>query len=235
MFPTSSRLSDRAETVHFIEQAASKPGTRAHSLTVLVLGERKAVRPQDIHTFLRRQHSEDVSSLFPLHPYEWRWAWSLVRESGRKKNKAEGFLFYFFTLLPEIKCVWPDVGIPLMMNKSWDARSWSGHWPRTSLWAWPPGTPLLVWWLSPWPAHLPLPPPLPSLNNNSQLCCQAGLVRRPCALSLSLAARTCPSRVKGKNKESGKGVGLRGSLKCHWSFLLFSSSHRWQWDELLKK
>lgn len=210
MFPTSSRLSGMAETLCFTEQAASKPGTQAHSLTAPVLGKRKAVGPQNMRAFLRRQCSEDVSSLFPLRPCEWRWAWSLVRGSGREKNKAEGFLFYFFTLLPEVKCVWTDVGIPLMMNKSWDVRSWSGHWPGTSsLRAWPPGTPLLVWWLSLWSAHLPLPPPLPSLNTNSQLCCQAGLVKETlCSiLSLSLAARVCPSRVKGKNKESGKRVG----------------------------
>ena len=33
-------------------------------------------------------------------------------------------------------------------------------------------------------------------------------VRRPCALSLSLAARACPSRVKGKNKDWGRGWGV---------------------------
>lgn len=147
----------------------------------------------------------------PVPPPPLRMAMSMVtcQRKWQGKNKAEGFLLYFFTLLPEVKCVWTDVGIPLMMNKSWDVRSWSGHWPGTSsLRAWPLGTPLLVWWLSPWSAHLPLPPPLPSLNTNSQLCCQAGLLKETlCSiLSLSLAARVCPSRVKGKNKESGKGV-----------------------------
>ena len=125
----------------------------------------------------------------------------------QEKEQRRG-RFYFFTPLPEVKCVWTDVGIPMAMNKSWDVRSWNGHWPgASSLQAWPPGAPLPGPQLSPWPAHLPLPPLLPPLNTNSQLCCQAGAVRRPCAVSQSLAVTACPSRVKGKNKQGWQGSG----------------------------
>ena len=96
MFPTSSRLSDRAETVRFIEQAASKPGTQAHSLTVLVLGERKAVRPQNVHAFLRRKHSEDFQ--LPVPPPPLRMAMSMVTCQGKKQEKEQsrGLSILFF-------------------------------------------------------------------------------------------------------------------------------------------
>lgn len=130
---------------------------------------------QNITAFLRKQHSEDVSC--PPPPHKCQLAWSLGRVSGRGKNKAEGFLFYFVTPLPKVKCVCADAGDEQKLGS--EELKWAfarGPLPfRPGLWE-------HICQFSgqaPWPAHLPLPP----LNTSSQLCCHAATLRGPRAAS----------------------------------------------------
>ena len=190
-----------AETMCFTEQPTSKPGIQTHSLTVLILAERKAVRPQRICMHFSGGSDQKMSAACSLStPTNGDEHGHLSEEVAGKRTKQRAFYFIFSP------CYQRSSVCELMSGFLW----W---WTKAGMWGaevgivqgpppFGPGLRELLCWSGGWARGLPtclfhLPchlwTPLPGRP-----------VRRPCALSLSLAARACPSRVKGKNKEWGR-------------------------------
>lgn len=211
-----------AETVCFTQQPASKPGIQTHSLTVLVLAERKAVRPQRICMRFSGGSDQKMSAACsPSTPTNGDEHGHLSEEVAGKRTKQRAFYFIFSP------CYQRSSVCELMLGFLW----W---WTKAGMWGaevgigqgpppFGPGLQELLCWSGGWACGLPtclfhLPCCLwtPTASSAARQACKETLcsISEPGCQSMSLQG-------KREKQGVGKGVGVGFSETSPVFFAIF--------------